>query len=187
MTKSTIAKKTQGYGYKYTELADIHTNYLEPNGWTYCQHIEKIEGDDYIYTRVYNDKNEVIREGLGCRVVVAELSGKSNPAQEQGAGITYARRYSLLMVLGLATEDDDAQSMTREAKPKTKNAPEKIDFKDVREKIKNATSRDEVESIYKSVPGKLRNYFTDDCKNRVDELSDSIEQGEPDIAVSDND
>jgi hypothetical protein len=48
----------------------------------------------------------------GCRVVQATLQGVKNPAQEQGSALTYARRYSLLMAFGLATEDDDAASLT---------------------------------------------------------------------------
>jgi hypothetical protein len=43
--------------------------------------------------------------------------------QGLGSVITYARRYSLLTVLGVAGEDDDAESATPKAKA-TKKAPE---------------------------------------------------------------
>ena len=118
MAETNLRKNKNGYGYKYTDLAEIH-NYLEENNSRYRQKIERIDGDDYIFTkRIINDIEE--DEWLqGCRVVQATLSGKSNPAQEQGSALTYARRYSLLMAFGLATEDDDAQSLTRTKKEAT--------------------------------------------------------------------
>lgn len=115
MAKTNIKKNAAGYGYKYTDLAEIH-NYLESNGIAYRQYIEPIEGTDYIVTVpiINGEEKDPIR---GCRVVEAKLSGKSNPVQEYGASLTYCRRYSLLMAFGLATTDDDAESLTVSAKP----------------------------------------------------------------------
>jgi vacuolar-type H+-ATPase subunit E/Vma4 len=111
---ANIKKNAQGYGYKYTDLAAIN-DYIEGIGETYYQEIERIDNDDYVVTvRKTKEGSNSIR---GCRVVQASLSGKVNPAQEQGSGLTYARRYSLLMAYGLATEDDDAESLTI-SKPK---------------------------------------------------------------------
>ena len=106
-----LNKNANGYGYKYTDLAEIH-NYLESINSRYIQKIERIDTDDYIFTkRSFNNvwDDEWIQ---GCRVVQATLSGIKNPAQEQGSALTYARRYSLLMAYGLATDDDDAASLT---------------------------------------------------------------------------
>lgn len=109
--KSTIAKRTEGYGYKYTELADIN-RYCEENNIRYYQEIEtsEINQKDYIITYLVKD-NEVEKH-RGCQIVEATLQGIKNPVQEYGSSLTYCRRYSLLMALGLATEDDDAQSLT---------------------------------------------------------------------------
>lgn len=99
------------YSYQYVDIAQIH-EYLESIGARYIQSIQRINEDDYVMTkRCFNDKweDEWIR---GARVVGATLVGVNNPAQQQGSALTYARRYSLLMAFGLATEDDDAQSLS---------------------------------------------------------------------------
>ena len=111
--KSTIAKKTEGYGYKYTELADIN-KYCEENGIRYYQEVEtnEINQKDYIITYLVKD-NEVEKH-RGCQIVEATLQGIKNKVMEYGSSLTYCRRYSLLMALGLATEDDDGASCTEE-------------------------------------------------------------------------
>lgn len=111
--KSTIAKKTEGYGYKYTELADIN-KYCEDNNIRYYQEVEtsEINQKDYIITYLVKD-NETTKH-RGCQIVEAVLSGIKNPVQEYGSSLTYCRRYSLLMALGLATEDDDGASLNQE-------------------------------------------------------------------------
>ena len=121
--KSTIAKKTEGYGYKYTELADIN-KYCEDNGIRYYQEIEtsEINQEDYIIT--YLVRNGEITKHRGCKIVEAVLSGIKNPVQEYGSSLTYCRRYSLLMALGLATEDDDGASLTITKTPTKEEAEE---------------------------------------------------------------
>lgn len=134
MAETNLTKNRDGYGYKYTDLAQIH-EYLEQNGMKYYQEIETnvCNGEDYIMTYRFIDGKWEDKPKKGCRVVNATLNGKSNPAQEQGSALTYARRYSLLMAFGLATEDDDAQSLT---KPKTQLISEK-DAKRLQEIMEN--------------------------------------------------
>jgi len=124
-----LSKNKEGYGYQYTDLAEIH-RYLEENNLRYYQYIERIDGDDYIMTvpQAIQDDGEIIDLPVrkGCRVVNAILSGKSNPAQEHGSALTYARRYSLLMAFGLATDDDDAESLSVIKEPTIEEAKEYV-------------------------------------------------------------
>lgn len=121
--KNTIKKNKEGYGYKYTELAEINKYCLE-NNITYYQEVEtcEINGKDYIVT--YINDGETTTKHRGCEIVKAVLQDIKNPVQEYGSSLTYCRRYSLLMALGLATEDDDAQSLTEPNEPTKEEAEE---------------------------------------------------------------
>lgn len=144
MENTVLQKNSQGYGYKYTDLAQIH-EYLERNNMKYYQYIERIDNEDYIYTvPIINGEEQKARRG--SKIVDAVLSGVKNPAQEQGSAITYARRYSLLMAFGLATEDNDAKDFIK--KNKTEQVKDRL-LTDV-----------EAKRIHLS----LKNKFLDDTK-----------------------
>lgn len=109
--KNTIKKNKEGYGYTYTDITAIN-NYCMENGITYYQEVEtcEINSKDYIIT--YLTENNETKRYRGCQIVQATLQGIKNPVQEYGSSLTYCRRYSLLMALGLATDDNDAQDLT---------------------------------------------------------------------------
>lgn len=126
MANTNLKKNAKGYGYMYTDLAQIH-EYLEQEGMRYIQSVERIDGDDYVLTKRFVDGKWEDGWIRGCRVVQATLKGVNNPAQEQGSALTYARRYSVLMAFGLATTDDDAHTLTtpkEDKKPVTKSEKE---------------------------------------------------------------
>lgn len=127
----TSVKKNQTanvgkYSYKYVDIAQIHA-YLEESGIRYYQYIDTVDGNDYVVTVPIVDGKELAPR-RGCRVVDATLVGVDNPAQEQGSALTYARRYSLLMAFGLATEDDDAQSLSKSLSQEKKATPKQVEM-----------------------------------------------------------
>lgn len=123
-TAEVKTKSGNNYSYQYVDIAQIH-EYLDANDLGYYQYIDRIDGDDYIMTvRIAN--GEELPALRGARVVDATLIGVNNPAQQQGSALTYARRYSLLMAFGLATEDDDAQSLSTEKEDK-KATPKQVE------------------------------------------------------------
>lgn len=149
---SVLAKSTQGYGYKYTELAEINKS-LGELGMTYRQYVEPlINGDaviDYLFTILIDKEGNESEPIRGCRIVGGGI-GK-NAAQDQGAAITYARRYSLMMALGLACEDDDASSLTK-SEPKMPAAASKrkngLDFKEINNEVDAINDVEELRRLY---------------------------------------
>lgn len=120
-----VAKSKPGYGYKYTELAQIN-ELLEQRGESYYQYTDTFNDKDYIMTVKIAKDGTQSAPLRGAPIVTGDIVSKANMAQQLGAAITYARRYSLLMAYGLATEDDDAESLTRkpqQGKASTKPVP----------------------------------------------------------------
>ena len=147
--KTTVSKnKTAAvgkYSYKYTDLAQIHEE-MERQGLRYYQYVEPFCHDDkvidYVNTVIMNDVGEELRRVRGCRVV--DANGQ-NPTQEHGKAITYARRYSLLMALGWATDDDDAAGNVRTRPAQKTQAQAKKTASTAFVKMIDAAQRTEVE------------------------------------------
>lgn len=179
-TADIPTKTGNKYSYQYVDIAQIH-EYLEENNMSYYQYIEQIDGSDYIMTVKIIDGQEQppLR---GARIVDATLYGNDNPAQKQGSAITYARRYSLLMAFGLATEDDDAISLndlsdsSDEEKEPTKEDAEKyvINFGKYRgKKLIDIVQKDEWYKNY--LLGTDNNEYLKKCINLLDESDASKE------------
>lgn len=162
--KTRIKKNADAIGrkvsYKYTDLAQIN-EHLEKQGITYHQITETEDGHDYIYTiPIINGEEQAPRRGV--RIVDATLYGNDNPAQKQGSAVTYARRYSLLMAFGLATEDDDAQSLNIKQNTNTyknQNNIEQVKIKKLSELRMNALEQnrnDKEKIIVKAVLAKYK-------------------------------
>lgn len=106
-----LKKNSSGYGYNYVDLNSI-LNWLESEGITVEQQVRVIGDQDYIETTYTytEDGKHVKKTMLGCRIVMPKSmgGGKVNECQQYGSAITYMRRYSIVMNLGLGSDDDDA-------------------------------------------------------------------------------
>ena len=144
---SVLKKLSQGYGYKYTELSTIHEE-LEKQGITYYQYIEydAAADADYIYT-VLNIDGKEMPARRGCRVVLGDTM--KSAAQEQGSALTYARRYSLLMALGWACEDDDGDKVGKA--PAKAPRGNKVDFQQIRDRLEEINNIDELNAYWKEL------------------------------------
>jgi hypothetical protein len=91
---------------KYADLNDVLAAVvpaLNNNGIVLLQPLVNIEGKNFVKTVLMHESGEVFES-------LAEIFCKNtNDAQAYGSGVTYARRYSLSSIVGIGSEDDDAQ------------------------------------------------------------------------------
>lgn len=179
ITNTRVKKNSKGYGYKYTDLSQIH-GYLEEMGIRYIQTMETDEKGDYIVTiPIINGKRtEPIR---GCRIPETKLSKNDNPAQEYGASLTYARRYSLLMAFGLATEDDDAEILSkRTEEPQKRPIQKNVETKTVDNKIHKVLGKQRFEELSEIIgtdnKAKLKQIFKERKINNIESLGSINEE-----------
>ena len=107
------------YKYSYAELGDVLSHargVLKAHDLAVFQVAEVINGDIGISTTVMHSS--------GAHFMFAPFRlPAGNTAQSAGSAATYGRRYSLLSILGLGTEDDDgASAANRETKQATLSA-----------------------------------------------------------------
>ena len=159
MAESKIVKNnSKAYGYDYASLGDIVKQGFEIPKMRLAIH----DGVDYIE---YFDGAEW---QLGSQVVIPEMKG-SNSAQAYGAAITYARRYTALLALALASDDDT--KVETDAPNESNQKPKKtFDLKEADKRIKDAKSEVEVRKIYAEAPVGLRKYLQKGCEARIKEL-----------------
>lgn len=125
-----LGNKSEGYKYNYTSLADIViagyelppmriATLTDANGTPVIidgapvEYIEAFVKGDAVYPDIKNKDWASSGEWVkGARVVLPKLpegakdNKTMNDAQAYGSAITYARRYTALMIYGIATEDD---------------------------------------------------------------------------------
>ena len=112
---SSVPKSTKGYNYKYSDLATVWDSIRKPladNGLAVVQTTRNLDDlTPVVITTLMHISGEWI-EG--------ELAIKPTKLAAQGVGsvISYARRYSLMSILGIAAagEDDDGAKASKPAK-----------------------------------------------------------------------
>ncbi len=137
--KQIVKSESKAYGYNYASLADIVNQ-----GFTLpVMETRNIEGETFMGW--IDDKGEWHQ---GAPLIVPEMKGM-NAAQAMGSALTYARRYTAQMALGLACDDDAKLEKTSGSTEATgKVYRNKLDFKQVREKINQIGTVDELNKYW---------------------------------------
>jgi len=161
--KQIVKSQSKAYGYNYASLADIvNQGFKLP-----IMETRNIDGETFMGW--IDDKGDWHQ---GAPLIVPEMKGM-NAAQAMGSALTYARRYTAQMALGLACDDDAKLE-------KTKGAPEatgkvygsKIDFKQIREKINEIDNNEELIKYWMglNLSDKQANVLKSDFAKRKAEL-----------------
>lgn len=112
-------KAGQGnFSYKYGSLAHIFqviTPHMKKAGLVITQPINYDDGKHYICTTLYHVGTG---ESIESKMELPQVEFKGmNIVQSGGAVITYVRRYSLMSLMGLVTEEDDKDAQGEVKKP----------------------------------------------------------------------
>lgn len=115
------------YKSKYIALADLIKEVRPVLAKFGLAIIQGVSGDGekavIITTRIIHESGEWIEESF-TMPVVAKGSKEATP-QDYGAAVTYARRYSLAGILGVASEEDDDANSISVQKPIERTVPAK--------------------------------------------------------------
>ncbi len=152
--KQIVKSESKAFNYNYASLADIvNQGFKLP-----VMETRNIDGETFMgwldEPIIDSANGKVIKEATwhqGAPLIVPEMKGM-NAAQAMGSAITYARRYTAQMALGLACDDDSKLEKTKDAPEATgKVYGNKIDFKQVREKIDEITDSGELVKYWMSL------------------------------------
>ena len=130
--KQIVKNASQGYGYSYSNLADLAKAGIEIP----VMKTQRVDGDEYVFALI---DGEWIQ---GAKVIEMEMKGM-NAAQAYGSALTYARRYTVQLVKGIACDDDDKVEADGAAK-RVDNKNSKLDFDKIREQL---DMLDDIESV----------------------------------------
>lgn len=146
MTDKIVANTSKAYGYNYASLSDIANQ-----GFAIPKMKTGTDGEkEYVY---YYDAE--LKEWVrGAEIVVPEMKG-SNSAQRYGSAITYARRYTTLLALSLACDDDkkiETQEPTDSKKAERwQGLQEDLNIKDLADEFRKLYTQEEQDRILKGL------------------------------------
>ena len=138
-----VKNSSKAYGYNYASLGDIaKAGYKIPK-----MRVKPTENGEFIE---YEDEKGEWQ--IGAKIVVPDMKG-SNDAQQYGAALTYARRYTAQLALSLVC-DDDTKVETHDAETKKYNEDKKAarpSFDEIREHLKTLNTTTEVNAYAREI------------------------------------
>lgn len=139
---------------KYADLASVWEAIREPltaNGLSVCQLVEdSAPGTVRLTTILMHTSGQTLTSTFSMPV-----KDSTNP-QAVGSALTYARRYALSAMVGVAPEDDDGNSATNLGKKQAPVAVVGADYiKALEERFKDASTKDQKKHVALEVKSSL--------------------------------
>lgn len=156
-TVNVKTKSGAAYSYKFITLAQIH-EWLDANGLSYEATTKRVEDREYMFITKIDKEGNKSEPMQAARIPLIEAKGigVAEIMQDYGSVLAMARRYSLMMVYGLAAADDE-----QPPKPKQDNAkPESgrygapaghIDFNEVEFKLSQIDNVSQVDAFFEQL------------------------------------
>lgn len=145
---------------KYADLAscwDACRKQLTDNGLSVIQTTEVQDGHVVVVTTLAHASGQWMRG-------VLPVKAKDDGAQAQGSGITYARRYALAAIVGLAQIDDDAEAAQGRSGTEGKR-PDTRKINEYSKRITEAAGQDNVTAL---------NELVAECRDAGDEFWSNV-------------
>jgi hypothetical protein len=134
---------------KYADLNSVREAsipVLNANGISVIQPMVNIDGRNFIKTVLLHESGESIESFTDI------VYAKTNDAQAQGSGITYARRYGLQSLVCIGADDDDgnkASEQPKEAKKQPTNEEYNDNLQLALQEVEDCQLLIELEAVWK--------------------------------------
>ena len=153
-TKEAVIRSAKGnYKYKYADIADVLKcvkPVMSKYGLSHIQGTVLVDGHMVLRTRIMHKSGEFIESDY-------PVCATDNNHQSMGSAMTYARRYALSSMVGIAAVDDtDAQgaaqsgSGAKKAKS-TYQTKKEVDWSKVQDSIDKAPDHDKLDKVAERV------------------------------------
>lgn len=156
MSNPTKSNSNPFFKSKYADLNSVREAVipiLNSNGISVIQPMVHLDGKNFVKTVLLHESGEMLESFTEI------VYSKTNDAQAQGSGITYARRYGLQSMVCVGADDDDGNAASQQqqtmgtAKKVEMQAPKETDFAkldDAITQLNNAKDREELTKIWNS-------------------------------------
>jgi hypothetical protein len=129
---------------------------LNKNGITVLQPLVHKDGKNFVNTILLHESGEMMESFTEI------IYSKTNDAQAQGSGITYARRYGLQSFVCVGADDDDGNKASQPAK--------QLGVVDIERELRKCATIESLAFLYKGLPASEQTKY----KALVTELKEKL-------------